>query len=120
MRHVLGPVEDFPEGECRILQVGRRSVGVYHLEDGTFHAVRNSCPHHGAPICLGPRTSTLVPSAPGEFELGYEGRVLRCPWHKWEFDLTTGKALFDVDKSRLVVYPVTVEDGELIIEAKGL
>ena len=119
-KHVLGPIEEFPRGEVRIVEVGRRSVGVFHFEDGSLRAVRNSCPHHGAPICTGRWSGTMVPSAPGEYLYGLEGSVLRCPWHGWEFDLNTGKALFDTAKSRLVTYPVSVEDGEVVIEAKGL
>ncbi|MEX2194322.1 MAG: Rieske (2Fe-2S) protein [Thermoleophilaceae bacterium] len=119
MKHVLGPAGDFPEGSCRILRVGRRQIGVYNVE-GRFYAVRNSCPHHGAPICMGTLGGTMVPSKPGEYSYGMENRVLRCPWHGWEFDIETGKALFGVDKSRVVTYPVEIEDGQLVIEAKGV
>jgi nitrite reductase/ring-hydroxylating ferredoxin subunit len=120
MKHVLGPVSDFPVGDCRILQVGRRSVGVYHVKDGEFFAVRNSCPHHGAPICLGRLGGTMVPSSAGEYRFGLPDRVLHCPWHGWEFDIATGKALFDTDKARLITYPVSIEQGQVCIEAKGL
>ncbi len=40
--------------------------------------------------------------------------ILACPWHGWEFDLMTGKAL--ADKRRLRMYPVTVENGAIYIE----
>jgi len=26
-----------------------------------------------------------------------EGRILRCPWHGWEFDLATGEHVVDPD-----------------------
>jgi 3-phenylpropionate/trans-cinnamate dioxygenase ferredoxin subunit len=120
VKHRLGSVEDFPAGSCRILDVGRRSVGVYRLEDGSFFAVRNSCPHHGAPICIGHFGGTMLPSEAGEYKYGLSEHVVRCPWHGWEFDITTGRALFDIDKSRLVTYPVTVEDGDVFVEGKAL
>jgi 3-phenylpropionate/trans-cinnamate dioxygenase ferredoxin subunit len=51
----------------------------------------------------------MLPSAVGEFRYGLEGRIIRCPWHGWEFDLTTGKSVFKPDRVKLKVYPVTVE-----------
>lgn len=42
-------------------------------------------------------------------------RVLRCPWHGWEFDLESGRCLDD-DSLRAAVYPVEVADGVVRIE----
>jgi 3-phenylpropionate/trans-cinnamate dioxygenase ferredoxin subunit len=120
MKHRLGPLEGFPKGECKILEVGRSSIGVFRLEDDTVYVVKNRCPHQGAPICMGTFGGTLLPSSPDQFEFGLEGRVLHCPWHKWEFDISTGETVLGVDKARLVTYPVTIEDGEVTIEAKAL
>jgi nitrite reductase/ring-hydroxylating ferredoxin subunit len=39
------------------------------------------------------------------------GRVLTCPWHKWQFDLTTGRTVSDFDRRRLISYPVLRRDG---------
>jgi nitrite reductase (NADH) small subunit len=58
----------------------------------------------------------MLPSRPQEYVLGYEDRVLRCPWHGWEFDLETGESLFDPERWRVRVYPVRVEDGEILVE----
>ena len=63
---------------------------------------------------------TMVPSNAGEYHFDLPDRVLHCPWHGWEFDITTGKALFGTDKARLITYPVSVEQGQVCIEAKGL
>ncbi|WP_216626003.1 Rieske (2Fe-2S) protein [Paenibacillus plantarum] len=49
-----------------------------------------------------------------EYELGCEGRILRCPWHGWEFDLTNGKHLADPNV-KLRGFEVLVEVGELYI-----
>jgi nitrite reductase/ring-hydroxylating ferredoxin subunit len=39
---------------------------------------------------------------------------VRCPWHRWEYDLTSGKLL--VDPSRGIrIYEVVVEDGEVYV-----
>jgi nitrite reductase/ring-hydroxylating ferredoxin subunit len=38
--------------------------------------------------------------------------VLHCPWHHWEYDITTGRSLFNVDRSRLITYEVEKYDVE--------
>jgi len=114
-----GTINDFPKGECRIVELNRRSIGIFHHEDGTLYAVRNRCPHHGGPLCRGKLGGTMLPSAPGEHRYGLEGFVLRCPWHGWEFDIRTGRPLFDIDRSRVAVYEVSVEEGEVFVEVKG-
>jgi 3-phenylpropionate/trans-cinnamate dioxygenase ferredoxin subunit len=39
--------------------------------------------------------------------------ILRCPWHGWEFDLTTGRSVFNPHRTRVRSYRVSVEsDGE--------
>jgi nitrite reductase (NADH) small subunit len=42
---------------------------------GTLHAIDGLCPHQGGPLGTG--------------ELC--GATLTCPWHGWQFDVTTGR-----------------------------
>lgn len=114
-RFVVGHVDDFPPGSHPVVEVGGREVGIYNV-DGSFYAVQNLCPHALAPICVGAVTGTTLPSAPGEdFTHGMEGRVLRCIWHGWEFDIVTGETVFGIDKRKLKTYPVTVEDDHVVV-----
>lgn len=111
----VGPVDRFPDGQITILEVGDRSVGVYHKQD-EWYALQNLCPHALGPICKGRVSGTILPTAPsGEFETGLDGYVLTCPWHRWEFDVRTGQALFGVDRRRVLTFPVTVEDGQVFV-----
>jgi nitrite reductase (NADH) small subunit len=80
-----------------------------------FFAVRNNCPHAGAPLYWGTVTGTLLPSQPGEYIYGRDGLVLECPWHRREFDLETGCGLSD-PRMRVKTYPVWTEAGEVWIE----
>jgi 3-phenylpropionate/trans-cinnamate dioxygenase ferredoxin subunit len=34
---------------------------------------------------------------------------VRCPWHGWEFDITTGLSVFNPLRLRVKTYKVTVE-----------
>ena len=40
---------------------------------------------------------------------GLENRIIRCPWHNWEFDITTGKVAFIPDNMWVKVYDVVLE-----------
>jgi 3-phenylpropionate/trans-cinnamate dioxygenase ferredoxin subunit len=114
-RHVVCDVAELPPGARTIVNVSGRSVGVFNV-DGELKAVRNVCPHHGAPLCLGDVTGTMLPSAPGEYVWGMRNGVLRCPWHGYEFDLETGRTLYDRDDLRVKVYAVYAESGKVVLE----
>jgi nitrite reductase/ring-hydroxylating ferredoxin subunit len=73
------------------------SVGIFHHHSG-WYAVRNHCLHAGGPVAEGPlRDETLV-----------------CPWHGYQYDLSSGKLLSD-PAARLEMYPVELQDGKVFI-----
>lgn len=110
-RHVICRASELPPGERKIVEVGRRSIGVFNVH-GEYYALRNLCPHQSAPLCRGIITGTTLPSQPGEFIWGKDGEIVRCPWHGWEFDITTGRSIFNPHKMRVKTYDVTVEKRE--------
>jgi len=107
--HPVCPVADLPPGGRKIVEIGGRSIGVFRLEDGRFYALRNRCPHRGAPLCEGRRMGLWTADRPYHRALERDGEILRCPWHGWEFDLTTGKSVFMPEGVRVKSYPVGVE-----------
>lgn len=113
-RHVVATAVEIPPGARRIVEVDGRSVGIFNV-NGHYYALKNSCIHNQAPVCLGKLGGTLLPSAPGEYRPGMAGQVLRCPWHGWEFDVTNGRSLFNPNV-KLVSYPVTLQDGQIVVE----
>ena len=110
---VVCPASEIPVGERKIVEGEGFSIGVYNI-DGKFYAIKNVCPHAGAPLCEGHIQTTHRPGAVGEFDPALEGRVLRCPWHGWEFDIVTGKGLYDRN-SRVATYPVEVDEAGNIV-----
>jgi 3-phenylpropionate/trans-cinnamate dioxygenase ferredoxin subunit len=104
---------ELPPGGRKIVEVAGRSVGLFNV-NGKLIAALNVCPHEGAPVCLGRVGGTTLPSSPGEFRWGREGEILACPWHGWEFDLLTGRALTD-RRRRLRLFPVTVEEDTIFV-----
>lgn len=96
-----------------IARLDGREIGVLLGPDGRPRAIRNRCPHHGAPLCLG-RVEPRLAGAPGRYEPSGQA-VLRCPWHGWEFDLDTGRCLVE-ETMRVAVYPARVEAGRVLVE----
>lgn len=112
-RHVIGTVDEIPPGLRKLVTIKGRSIGVFNV-GGAYHAVRNLCPHQGAPLCLGLVGGTALQSQPGAYVWGRDGEILRCPWHGWEFDLLTGRALFD-PHVRVKTYAVEVQGDQLVL-----
>jgi nitrite reductase/ring-hydroxylating ferredoxin subunit len=110
----VGAVGDFAAGAIRIVEIDGREIGVALRNTGEFVAMRNHCPHKGAPLCKGKISGTFLPSAPGELVYGMDGKLIVCPWHGFEFDLDTGKAVTD-DKLKLQLFPTVVRDGKVYV-----
>jgi 3-phenylpropionate/trans-cinnamate dioxygenase ferredoxin subunit len=103
---------DVPPGSRKLVEYRGSKIGIYNVA-GTYRAVRNHCPHMGAPLCLGRWGGTLAPSRPHAYV--YSDRVVvQCPWHQWEFDLGTGECLTDA-RARIKTYKVDVVDGDIVV-----
>ena len=101
-------------GQRRIVEDAGVSIGVFNIE-GKFHAIKNVCPHYGAPLCQGTVHATHKPAGVHQYQEDLTGRVLRCPWHGWEFDIPSGKGLFDAN-SRVTTYVVEVDgNGDVVV-----
>jgi nitrite reductase/ring-hydroxylating ferredoxin subunit len=107
------PLAEAPaEGTLRLLEIGGHVVGLAQVA-GRLHALANRCPHRGAPICSG-RITTAVEVRDGEPVLGAHAAILRCPWHKWEFDIASGRCVVDA-RLRVRTYAVWVEGDEIVV-----
>ena len=108
-RHEICSLEALPPGERKIVEVGRRSIGIFNVA-GSLYAIRNRCPHQGAELCRGTVGGTMLPTdTPGAYNYALDGRILRCPWHFWEFDITTGEMIFVPEPQRVKRYDVAIE-----------
>jgi len=116
LRVAVCAVEELPPGAMRSVEVDRRSICVINSA-GRYYAVRNRCPHQGSQLCKGSVGGTFLPSAPHELVYGLDGQVLRCGWHAWEFDLETGRSLFDPANQRVKTYPAGLTDGTVWVDA---
>lgn len=111
--YVVGPVSELPPGSKKVVTARGIEIGVFNI-DGTFYALPNRCTHQWGPLCEGSLSgsvrATLESNWRTEFVL--DGRVIVCPWHFLEFDVTTGQCLAHA-RVKLRHYPVEVVDGQV-------
>ena len=107
-RFPVARLGEIPDGGRKLVEVEGRSIGVFNV-GGRHYAVLNRCPHQAGPLCLGPTTGLVRSNGPGDYTFEREGEILRCPWHGWEFDLATGRSVFDPERMRVKAYPIEVE-----------
>lgn len=69
-------VAEVPPGTVREVQIDGKAVALANV-GGKVYAINNTCLHRGGPL--------------GQGQL--DGTVVTCPWHSWQFDVTSGKLL---------------------------
>src|SRR5258707_15559382 len=106
-RHVVCRVTELPPGTQRSVAAGGRQVALFKVE-GALFALRDSCPHQGAPLSCGTIVGSVGASGPGCYEYDASKPMVRCPWHGWEFELATGRSWFDPQRERVKAYELTV------------
>lgn len=89
---------DLEPGTGKVIEVNGRTVALFNV-DGTFYAIDNTCLHRGGPL--------------GEGFLS--GCVVTCPWHGWEYDVSTGRNQSN-PSVRVACYPVRVDGDEVHVE----
>lgn len=94
----VAAVDEIPLGTGKEVLAGDRMLAVYHV-DGAFYALDGICPHSGGPLGKG----------------ALESAVVTCPWHGWQFDVTTGRHCLN-DKLTHPTFPVTVVGTDVFVE----
>ena len=110
-------VEEIPRGEKRSYTIKNIPLIVVHSQRGEFHAIYGLCPHQRGALAagiLGGQTQAPAPNS--EFDYIREGEILRCPWHGFSYDVTTGACLTAPNKLRVKTYPLTIDDQEVFLE----
>ena len=93
-----GKMAEVAQGTIREFQVDGKAVAIANV-GGKFHAISNTCLHRGGPL--------------GEGVL--EGNIVTCPWHGWEYDVTTGKIKQNATVG-VASYPVEVRGDDIFVD----
>jgi len=98
-RHALTKLRNLPPGTGKAFTVAGRRVGLFNV-DGRIHAIDDICPHAGAPLSDGPLS----------------GKIVSCPWHGAEYDVTSGKVLSPPACRDVQSFPVFVNGDSIEVE----
>jgi nitrite reductase (NADH) small subunit len=115
MKQLLCKVDDLVSGEMKAFKVKNRQIVLVRTGDD-FHAVSGICPHQAAMMgdgCL--KGTNLNTDEVGQYCYGKDRQIITCPWHHYEFDVTTGESLFD-SEYKLKSYNVEVSENDVLIE----
>jgi nitrite reductase/ring-hydroxylating ferredoxin subunit len=100
-------------GERRMIDVGGHRVGLYRVGE-ELHALADRCPHRGAPLASSGKVVTGIELRDGRPALGPPGALVRCPWHKWDFEIATGRCPVH-PRLRLRRYAVRVDGDDVVV-----
>ena len=94
----VASVTDVPPGTGKEITAGGRVIALYNV-DGSFFALDGVCPHAGGPL--------------GEGSLS--GNVVTCPWHGWQFDVTSGQHCLNANLQH-TSFSVKVQGDDVFVE----
>ena len=95
----VAEVGDVPVGKGVRFEHDGIAVALLNAGGGRFFATSPLCPHEEGPLAEG----------------WLEGDVVVCPWHGYDFELTTGRCRVD-DNLAVAVYPVRVCSGAIEVD----
>jgi nitrite reductase (NADH) small subunit len=97
----IADVSSCPPGSAREFTVEDRVVALFNV-DGTLYALDGVCPHQGGPL--------------GEGDL--TGSIVTCPWHGWQFDVSTGQNQLNPRMTQ-PGFPLRVEGDAVLIDLEA-
>ena len=87
------------KGKMKPVEAAGHDLALYHLDDGSWRASDNMCTHAHALLTDG----------------WLEGCIIECPLHAGRFDLRNGAGLGAPIERDLTVYPVRVDDDDVLV-----
>ena len=93
-------VKDLAPGHGKMIKAQGRDIALFNV-DGTFYAIHGFCLHRGGPL--------------GEGQP--KGTVVTCPWHGWQYDVTTGANVRNPDpEAKLATFLITIDGSDILVE----
>jgi 3-phenylpropionate/trans-cinnamate dioxygenase ferredoxin subunit len=114
-RHVVATVDEVAEGTCKLVTVKGREIGVFNVA-GRFYALANRCPHAGGSLCQGAIVGLILSDGPGQYRIARRGEFVRCPWHGWEYEISTGQSYCDPGDLKVRQYEISVAPGAELVK----
>ncbi len=92
-------VDELRDGKSKCVSQKGKEFAVFNVK-GKYFCVNNSCTHLGGPLCEG----------------NLSGKVITCPWHGAQFDVTTGKVLSGPAGENVQTHVVVIQGRTIFID----
>ncbi len=89
---------EIPADTGKYLQIKGKEIAVFNV-GGKIYAIDHVCAHQGGPLGEG----------------GLDGNIVTCPWHGWQYDVTTGVCAFN-PSIKQQVFQVKEEGEDVLVE----
>ena len=86
-------------GSAKKVEVNGCEIALFNV-DGSFYAIEDVCKHRGGPLSEG----------------SCEEKIVTCPWHGWQYDVTSGACLTNPSVNQ-IKYSVKVEGDDILVSA---
>jgi len=117
MKYPVCKINEMKPGEIKEIKVDRKKMILCCTGTSTFSAISALCPHQAANLVDVKRLDGTIECLPnGKTGFVKCNEIIRCPRHAYEWDVNTGKALFDTERLNIKTYKVIVEKDQVIIE----
>ncbi|MEH7482942.1 Rieske (2Fe-2S) protein [Neobacillus drentensis] len=116
MKYSVCKTNDMKPGEIKEIKVQGKRMVLCCTGESTFSAVSALCPHQAANLVDVKRLDGTIECLPnGQTGFVKCNEIIRCPRHGYEWDVNTGKALFQTDKLNIKSYKLEVEGEDVVI-----
>lgn len=89
---------EIPAEAGKYVEVKGREIALFKVGDKVY-AIDHVCHHQGGPLAEG----------------GLEGTIVTCPWHGWQYDVTTGVCSFN-PSIKQESFKVKEEGEDILVE----
>lgn len=97
----LCAIGDLVPDTGRLFRAEGRAIAVFRVGDDVF-ALDNLCPHWKGPLSEGAVSAARL--------------EVTCPWHRFRFDLRTGKNVLSDLRAGAKIYPVEINNnGDVLV-----
>lgn len=107
--------EDLVAGQMLGTTLGPVPLCVGRTGKGELFAVVDKCLHQGGPLSRGRCQGTTEGDKVGDYRYVREGEVIKCPWHGYEYEAMTGRALAEPER-QLRTFRVWERDQQVWVE----
>ena len=117
-RHRICRLDELAVEKLTPAKLGHATIVLWRSPSGSVKAFFGRCPHQGADLTFGCVTKRTSSDRLNKITTDHQDKILRCPWHGFEFSLETGRPIVPESAAltlRLRLLEVEIEDDQIVV-----